>query len=280
MSRKEKMKLIQEGKRKNLWTSDDSERYIIEFKDVVYDERKEESYHASKKGFYSAKISERLFDFLDGFLVNTHCIHYVEDSRLLVHKCKSIPLIFNIYNNAMPWIAERTGNVENERLTTFILDTHYHDKAGSQALLSDTEIETLRFFKDIPFTSIKQLLAKVNVVLQSYFNRRGIELMYVKLEIGLLDDKPVLIDELSPDVMILRWKDTGRFLGKYAVQMGGKDGLASYEELYQIIFPDVFQPVFERIKVLDDGLIGRDAIKEFEDEFEADLDGDADMEGD
>lgn len=277
MSRKEKVKVIHEGKAKKLWTTEENEKYIIEFKDVVFNHLKDDMIHIEKKGFYNTKISERLFDYLDGFLLNTHSIHSVEDNKLLVHKTKPIPLVFILINQVTQEMAEPLKMKEHEILDTPMIQICYHDKNSPQNPLQDEEIDALKFFKDMPVQSIKQLLLKANAVLRSYFDRRGLQLYQIKFELGLLDDKPVLIDEITPDVMVVVDKETKAYLGRYAVIHSGRAGVTTYKKIYELLFKELFQPEYEKIKIVED--IPRDTLaKEFDEDFEGDPDSELERE--
>jgi len=267
MSKKEKNQVIKELKTLKYLNAEDKEKLIIEFSDGVYNEEKDELIKIGKKGFYCSRISERLFDYLNGFWINTHCIYQFEENKLLVHKVKDVPLKITITTKADRRTAKKNGVEEDSFFNPVLFETFVVEKDFSERQCDEIEVAEKRYFNDVPYNRVKQSLIKANSVLKGYFARRGLDLYKIDFYLGFLDNKPVLAGPLSPDEFIVKDIETGQYMGKEGVILNENDGKKSYQNLYEILFAEEYQPAFERIKVQDDYGKSKNS-----DEFEDDVD--------
>ena len=82
---------------------------------------------------------------------------------------------------------------------------------------------------------LREIGLRVNDVLTEYFDRLGLILVDFKIEIGRMDDKLVVADEVSPDTCRLWDKETRESLDKDVYRQNKGDVLATYKRLHEII---------------------------------------------
>lgn len=224
-----KIKRIYEGKAKKLFTTEDEDILIQEFKDdaTAFDATKRGT--IKEKGVVNNKISARLFALLEEKDIPTHFIRLLSDREMAVKKVEIIPVEVTIRNIVAGGMAKLLGLEEGMVLKRPVLEYHYKKDELHDPLINDYHILALGLATGQELEQIKDLSFKINDILKEFFGDRDIDLVDFKLEFGRHQDEILLADEISPDTCRFWEKGTGRKMDKDRFRRD----LGHIEETYQ-----------------------------------------------
>ncbi len=118
----EKKQLLYEGKAKKIYTTEDPDLIIQEFKDdtAVLDPKKRGKIRA--KGEINNQISSYLFEYLESFHVPTHFVRFLKSNQMLCKKLEMIRIEVVTRNIAAGNLVKRYGLPEGKILDYPILE--------------------------------------------------------------------------------------------------------------------------------------------------------------
>ena len=227
----EKKELLYEGKAKRLYATDNNSLIIQEFKDDATAFNGAKKGKIPNKGEINNNISSFLFEYLDSYHIPTHFVRKLNATEMLVKKLTIIPIEVVVRNVATGSLTRRYGTPEGTVLEYPILE-HYmkNDKLGDPLI---NEFHAYAFGLATPeeMRAISRVASKVNAILKSFFDRRGLTLVDFKLEFGKFNDSILLGDEISPDTCRIWDKKTNKKLDKdrFRHDLGGVE--KAYREL-------------------------------------------------
>lgn len=194
-------KPIYEGKAKKLFQTDSPTRLIQQFKDdlTALNGVKKGSFHG--KGVINCTVSEILFTYLENHNVATHFIERVKDNEMLVRKLEMFPIEVVLRNVVAGSMLKRYRVKEGDPLATTIYELYLKDDKLNDPMINESHALAFGFATSEQMRAIAQVAKKVNALLRSYFERRDLLLIDLKLEFGHFDGEVFLGDELSPDSM-------------------------------------------------------------------------------
>ncbi len=225
-----KLELRYEGKAKRVYATDDSEAYIVEYKD------KATAFNAQKRGEIAGKgavnnaVTAKIFEMLEAEGVPTHFLGTLSEREQLVRAADIIPVEVVVRNLAAGSFSKRYGVEEGRVLEPFIIEWCYKSDTLGDPPMNDATAVALSFASERELETLRTLATRVNTLLKPYFRKRGLVLVDFKLEFGRLPSgEIVLADEISPDTCRLWDASTGDKLDKdrFRRDLGG------VEEAYQ-----------------------------------------------
>ena len=233
----EKVKQVYEGKAKKLFTTEDKDIYIQEFKDdaTAFDATKRGT--IKEKGVVNNRISAKLFGILEGKGIPTHFIKILNERDMAVKKVEIVPIEVTIRNIVAGGMAKLLGLEEGIILDEPILEYHYKNDALHDPLINEYHIKALKLAAGEELALIGDLSFKVNDILKDFFARRNLDLVDFKLEFGRYKGKILLADEISPDTCRLWERGTKRKMDKDRFRRD----LGSIEETYQEVLKIVLE---------------------------------------
>ena len=198
MTRLEK---LYEGKAKIVYSTDDPDVYIQDFKDSAT------AFDGTKRGTIVAKgrtnnaISAHLFTLLEEAGVRTHFLETVSPTAMRIKRLEMLKIELVVRNVVAGSLAKRLGWEEGRALKNppliecYLKDDALHDPLICQGHIEELDLVTPEELKEI--TSTARI---INSELQKFFVARGLDLVDFKLEFGKdRDGNLVLGDEISPD---------------------------------------------------------------------------------
>jgi phosphoribosylaminoimidazole-succinocarboxamide synthase len=229
----EKQALLYEGKAKKLFTTNDPEILISEFKDdlTAFNGAKKSS--EAGKGVLNNKISTELFKVLEAKGIPTHFIEMLDDNHML-HKRVDVILIEVIVRNIATGSLSRNLGIEDGKVLPFTLvEFDYKNDALNDPKLNDQHALILGLvdYQD-ELDKLRRMARQVNDILKPYFADKGLNLVDFKLEFG--KDKEgniILIDEISPDNCRFWDMKTGEKMDKDRFRQGLGGLTLAYEEV-------------------------------------------------
>jgi len=195
-----KNQLIYEGKAKKVFSHDDADKVIIEFKDdaTAFNALKKAKFEG--KGKLNCLISARIFELLMKKNIPTHFVELKNENTMIAKKIKVIPLEIVLRNTAYGSLCKQTTIKPGSVLANPLIDIYLKNDELNDPLITKDRIRLMNIIsaKDLDF--IIDLTLKINVILKSFFKNIQLELVDFKLEFGY-DSKNNMIlgDEISPD---------------------------------------------------------------------------------
>ncbi len=231
-----KKDFIYEGKAKRLYTTEDPDIVIVEYKDSFTAFNGEKKATMSGKGQLNNKISSRLFEYLKSSGVESHFVEQIDEIHQAVRRVTIIPLEVIVRNITTGSLCKRLGVREGMHLSRPLVEFCYkNDELGDPIILEDHAI-LFGWATEEEIAKIKEISLKVNTLLTEYFAGKNIVLVDFKLEFGK-DSKGnlMLADEISPDTCRFWDSSTGDRLDKDRFRKDLGNVLGAYEEIWKRI---------------------------------------------
>ena len=229
----EKRELLYEGKAKKIWSTDDENLVISEFKDDLTAFNGEKKSSEAGKGALNNKISTELFKLLEEKGIPTHFVKMLDDNHML-HKKADVILIEVIVRNIATGSLSRNLGIEDGKVLPFTLvEFDYKNDALGDPKLNDQHALILGLvdFQD-ELDKLRRMARQVNDILKPYFADKGLNLVDFKLEFG--KDKEgniILIDEISPDNCRFWDIESGEKMDKDRFRQGLGGLTVAYEQV-------------------------------------------------
>lgn len=197
----EKRELLYEGKAKKLFSTDDENLVISEFKDDLTAFNGEKKSSEAGKGALNNKISTELFKLLESKGIQTHFVKMLDDNHML-HKKADVILIEVIVRNIATGSLTRNLGIKDGTVLPFTLvEFDYKNDALGDPKLNDQHALILGLvdYQD-ELDKLRRMARQINDILKPYFAQKGLNLVDFKLEFGKdRSGNIILIDEISPD---------------------------------------------------------------------------------
>ena len=195
-----KYELIYEGKAKKVFSHDDKDKVLIEFKDDAT------AFNALKKAQFKGKgklnclISARIFELLKKNNIPTHFLELKNEYTMIAQKIKIIPLEIVLRNTAYGSLCKQTTIKPGTILAKPLVDFYLKNDELNDPLITKDRIALMNIVSSNDLDLIINLTLKINVILKSFFKSIQLKLVDFKLEFGYdFEDKILLGDEISPD---------------------------------------------------------------------------------
>ena len=230
-----KIKQVYEGKAKKLFTTEDEDIYIQEFKDdaTAFDATKRGT--IADKGVVNNKISAKLFNLLESEGIPTHFIEMLNDRDMAVKKVEIVPLEVTMRNIVAGGMAKLLGLDEGIILDTPVYEYHYKEDALHDPLINDYHVAALKLATKKELEAITKMSFKVNDILKEFFASKNLDLVDFKLEFGRYKGKIILADEISPDTCRLWEKGSKRKMDKDRFRRDLGNIKETYQEVLKLV---------------------------------------------
>ncbi len=214
LTRVNRLKMLYEGKAKSIYATDEAELVIQHFKDDATAFNGEKKGEIANKGAMNNQISARIFFFLNESGIKTHYIATLNENDQLVKKLAIIPVEVVVRNVVAGSLAKRMGKEEGTELDDPVVELYYKDDSLGDPMINRFHVNSFKI-ADLEHIRVMEVEAqRINNLLWSFFDERGLLLVDFKLEFGLHQGQLLLGDEISPDTCRLWDKETGEKLDK------------------------------------------------------------------
>lgn len=231
--------LLYEGKAKRVFATEDEAVLLHRYKDdaTAYNAQKRGSW--KDKGKTNATMSAAMFTFLEASGVPSHFIEQVDETTIKTRKLTMLPVEVVVRNLAAGSLSRLLGFEEGRRLKAPIVELCYKNDSLGDPLLNWHHFRELGVSdEDLEFC--EELGLKVNGILSSFFDERGVTLVDFKIEVGRdAGGRLMLADEISPDTCRFWDKETGERLDKdrFRRDLGGME--EAYAEMLRRVTTEV-----------------------------------------
>lgn len=207
--------LLYEGKAKRIYSTEDENVVLVEYKDSATAFNGEKKAEISGKGRLNNAITSLLFEKLHEQGIETHFIKQLSETEQLVKKVSIVPLEVVTRNVAAGSLAKRLGLEEGQALSKPLVEFYYKDDSLGDPLVTVDHVLELNIATVEELEILKEKALNINAVLVGFFEGLGIRLIDFKLEFGKdASGKIMLADEISPDTCRLWDAKTNEKLDK------------------------------------------------------------------
>ena len=236
----EKKELINSGKVKSVFTTENDDEVIIEFRDDMTAGDGARKEVMDRKGAYNAVISAKIFKVLEQNGVETQFIDLPEENIMLAKKLDMIPIEVIVRNIATGSLVRKYPIEDGTKLDPPIVQMDFKDDEYHDPMLNDSIITALGIATQEEIDILTEKALKINDILTKFFKDAGIILVDYEVEFGKDKDGKILLGaDISPDGCRLWDAETLEMLDKELFRKG-KDSevMDAYIEVYNRIIPD------------------------------------------
>ncbi|MBR7164307.1 MAG: phosphoribosylaminoimidazolesuccinocarboxamide synthase [Clostridia bacterium] len=226
-----KLDLLYEGKAKKVFTTDDPDCLIVDYKDDATAFNGEKKGTIMEKGIVNNRVSNHLFKLLESKGITTHLVEEISDRETIVKKVKIVPIEVIVRNIAAGSLSKRLGLPEGTKLSKTVLEFCYKNDDLGDPMINDYHALAMDLATKEELQKIADMSFAVNEILGEYLKESNIELIDFKLEFGRFHGDIILADEISPDTCRFWDTKTGEKLDKdrFRRDMGGVED--AYQEV-------------------------------------------------
>lgn len=206
--------LLYEGKAKKIWSTENPDVVLMEFKDDATAFNGQKRGQIVDKGVVNARLTALLFRMLEREGFQTHLVEEVDQRRLLVKRLKMIPLEVVVRNIAAGTLSTRTGLAEGTDLAAPLVEIYFKDDKLGDPLFNDEHVAMMGLASPELLLHLKEDGRRINRLLSAFFRRINLLLVDFKLEFGEKDGRLMLGDEITPDTCRLWDAETREKLDK------------------------------------------------------------------
>lgn len=235
-----KKELINTGKVKSVFNTDDDDKVIIEFSDDMTAGDGARKEVMNNKGAYNAVISSKIFKVLEENGIDTQFIDLPEPNVMVAKKLEMIPIEVIVRNIATGSLVRRYPIEDGTKLDPPLVQMDFKNDDYHDPMLNDSIIKALGIATQEEIDILTEKALKINEILTAFFADAGIILVDYKVEFGKDKDGNILLgDEISPDGCRLWDSETLEMLDKELFRKGKDDEVMdAYIEVYNRIMPE------------------------------------------
>jgi len=191
---------LYEGKAKILYTTEDPEILLADFKDDATAFNAQKRGSIKNKGMINCSISSQLFQQLAKQGIKTHFIDSPAPHLMRVKAVKIIPVEVVVRNIAAGSLCKQTGLIQGTALSKPLVELYYKNDDLGDPLLTRDRLLLLELATPEQVDQITHLALEINKFLREFWEKCQITLVDFKLEFGVDSQQQLLLaDEISPD---------------------------------------------------------------------------------
>ncbi len=202
----EKVREIAAGKAKSMFTTNNPDELVMEFRDdaSAFDGKKRAS--LAGKGAVNNQFNAFIMNYLGNNGIEHHLIDLIDNTHSLVQSLDMFPIECVIRNRATGSICKRLGTKDGLILKKPLFEFFLKDDDLGDPLINRNHIVSFGWAKDDQLDEMIKISHEVNDLLTKLFSNSGMILVDFKLEFGVSNNKILLGDEFTPDGCRL-WDD-------------------------------------------------------------------------
>jgi phosphoribosylaminoimidazole-succinocarboxamide synthase len=194
-----KKNLIYSGKVKSLYSTENEDYLIMEFRDDITAFNGIKHEQLLGKGQVNNQINAFLMTELNKAGVQTHFVSLWGDNSVVVKRLKMIPLKSIMRNIAAGRFCRLLGITPGRKLTPALYELYLKSDELRDPMVSDYHALSLEWATRDQLDKMAYLSFNANRVLKQIFLEHGMILVDFKLEFGIFNGQIMLADEISPD---------------------------------------------------------------------------------
>ena len=231
----EKKELLYEGKAKKVYTTENPDVLIVDYKDDATAFNGVKKGTIVGKGVVNNRMTNHIFKMLEEKGIPTHFIEELSDRETAVKKVEIVPLEVIVRNVAAGSFSKKLGIEEGFRLLSPTLEFSYKNDELCDPMINDYYAVAIGAATREEIDKITELVFKINEILVDYFKSIKVDLIDFKVEFGRYKGQIILADEISPDTCRFWDSETHEKLDKDRFRRDLGHVEEAYEEIYRRI---------------------------------------------
>lgn len=231
----EKKELLYEGKAKKVYTTENPDVLIVDYKDDATAFNGVKKGTIVGKGVVNNRMTNHIFKMLEEKGIPTHFIEELSDRETAVKKVEIVPLEVIVRNVAAGSFSKKLGIEEGFRLLSPTLEFSYKNDELGDPMINDYYAVAIGAATREEIDKITELVFKINEILVDYFKGIKVDLIDFKVEFGRYKGQIILADEISPDTCRFWDSETHEKLDKDRFRRDLGHVEEAYEEIYRRI---------------------------------------------
>ena len=231
----EKKELLYEGKAKKVYTTENPDVLIVDYKDDATAFNGVKKGTIVGKGVVNNRMTNHIFKMLEEKGIPTHFIEELSDREPAVKKVEIVPLEVIVRNVAAGSFSKKLGIEEGFRLLSPTLEFSYKNDELGDPMINDYYAVAIGAATREEIDKITELVFKINEILVDYFKSIKVDLIDFKVEFGRYKGQIILADEISPDTCRFWDSETHEKLDKDRFRRDLGHVEEAYEEIYRRI---------------------------------------------
>ena len=231
----EKKELLYEGKAKKVYTTENPDVLIVDYKDDATAFNGVKKGTIVGKGVVNNRMTNHIFKMLEEKGIPTHFIEELSDRETAVKKVEIVPLEVIVRNVAAGSFSKKLGIKEGFRLLSPTLEFPYKNDELGDPMINDYYAVAIGAATREEIDKITELVFKINEILVDYFKSIKVDLIDFKVEFGRYKGQIILADEISPDTCRFWDSETHEKLDKDRFRRDLGHVEEAYEEIYRRI---------------------------------------------
>ena len=224
--------LLIEGRAKRFYYTNFPDLLIQEFMDDGPARNGKRRLKIKDKGALNNDVSSLIFEYLNGYHVQSHFVKKISTNEMLVRRLEIMPLEVVVRNIAAGRLCRNHGVKEGQELPHPIIEHYLKNPRLGNPLLNESHISALGVATPEEVKLINRTALRTNAVLKSFFDRRELKLVDFKLEFGRYKGQILVGDEISLDTCRFRDRKSNLPIGaRNRIRAGLEDLRAAYLEL-------------------------------------------------
>ena len=231
----EKKELLYEGKAKKVYTTENPDVLIVDYKDDATAFNGVKKGTIVGKGVVNNRMTNHIFRMLEEKGIPTHYIEELSDRETAVKKVEIVPLEVIVRNVAAGSFSKKLGIEEGFKLLSPKLEFSYKNDELGDPMINDYYAVAIGAATREEINKITELVFKINEILVDYFKSIKVDLIDFKVEFGRYKGQIILADEISPDTCRFWDSETHEKLDKDRFRRDLGHVEEAYEEIYRRI---------------------------------------------
>ena len=231
----EKKELLYEGKAKKVYTTENPDVLIVDYKDDATAFNGVKKGTIVGKGVVNNRMTNHIFRMLEEKGIPTHYIEELSDRETAVKKVEIVPLEVIVRNVAAGSFSKKIGIEEGFKLLSPTLEFSYKNDELGDPMINDYYAVAIGAATREEINKITELVFKINEILVDYFKSIKVDLIDFKVEFGRYKGQIILADEISPDTCRFWDSETHEKLDKDRFRRDLGHVEEAYEEIYRRI---------------------------------------------
>lgn len=222
---------LYEGKAKKVYSTDDVNLVIVEYKDDATAFNGQKKGTIEGKGAVNNRVTNHIMKMLNEKGIPTHFVEEISDNETVVKKVSIVPIEVIVRNIAAGSLSKRLGIPEGESLRSPVLEFSYKNDDLGDPMINDYHIYAMELASPDEVKQISEYSLKINEIMRDYLKQFNIDLIDFKLEFGRFNDEIILADEISPDTCRFWDSNTHKKLDKDRFRQDLGDTEDAYQEI-------------------------------------------------
>lgn len=205
-----KLDLLNEGKTKRLWATNDPRLAIAEFYDDAM------MYHGKRKLYFDGKgaltneINIILMQMLEKNNIPTAFVDKYSDNSAVVRLAEMLPIEVVVRNYAAGTMPDRLGLSYHSKLRSPVLEFCYKNDDLGDPFINEYHAYAMGLCTQEEMSAMCYNAMRINKVLTDLMKKVGVIVADFKAEFGRVNGRLLVADEISPNVARFWDKDTLR----------------------------------------------------------------------